>query len=300
MQRKDHLDAFAIGLLIACCAFWGFQQVLVKATLADLPPVFQAGVRFAGTTVVLWLWCRWRGIALWAHDGSLRPGLLAGFLFSMEFFCLFSGLQFSAASRLTVFLYTAPLWAALVLHWFVPSERLRTVQWIGLVFAFGAVAFTLRDGFVGGQTPMQHWGDWLGIGGGIAWALTTVVIRTTVLSQVGAEKMLFYQVASSALVLPVLSYALGEHWSWPWEFSRFALGSLALQTVVGAFASYLVWMWLLGRYPATKLSAFAFFTPVFALLFGAWWLGEAITPSLVAALAGVAAGIVLVNKKPIS
>ena len=55
MDRKEHLDAFAIGLLIVCCAFWGFQQVLVKATLADLPPVFQAGVRFVGTTVVLWL-----------------------------------------------------------------------------------------------------------------------------------------------------------------------------------------------------------------------------------------------------
>jgi drug/metabolite transporter (DMT)-like permease len=297
MQRKDHLDAFAIGLLIACCAFWGFQQVLVKATLADLPPVFQAGVRFAGTTVVLWLWCRWRGIALWERDGSLRPGLLAGFLFSMEFFCLFNGLQFSAASRLTVFLYTSPLWAALVLHWFVPSERLRAVQWLGLVFAFGAVAFTLRDGFVGAQTATQHWGDLLGIGGGIAWALTTVVIRTTVLSTVGAEKMLFYQVACSALVLPLLSYELGEHWSWPWEFSAFALGSLALQTVVGAFASYLSWMWLLSRYPANKIGAFAFSTPLFALFFGSLWLGEQITLSLLGALAMVGVGISLVNRR---
>ena len=67
---------------------------------------------------------------------------------------------------------------------------------------------------------------------------------------------------------------------------------------IGAFASYLVWMWLLGRYPATKLSAFVFFTPVFALLFGAWWLGETITLGLVAALMGVAVGIVLVNRKP--
>ena len=82
--------------------------MLVKATLADLPPVFQAGVRFMGTTVVLWLWCRWRGIALFERDGSLWPGLLAGCLFSMEFFCLFTGLQYSAASRLTVFLYTSP------------------------------------------------------------------------------------------------------------------------------------------------------------------------------------------------
>ncbi len=32
--RKTHIDALAISLLLACCMFWGFQQVLVKATVA--------------------------------------------------------------------------------------------------------------------------------------------------------------------------------------------------------------------------------------------------------------------------
>ncbi|MNU07408.1 EamA-like transporter family protein [compost metagenome] len=68
--------------------------------------------------------------------------------------------------------------------------------------------------------------------------------------------------------------------------------------MVGAFASYLVWMWMLGRYPATRISAFAFLTPLFALLSGALWLGESVTPSLLAALALVAIGIVLVNRRP--
>jgi drug/metabolite transporter (DMT)-like permease len=43
---------------------------------------------------------------------------------------------------------------------------------------------------------------------------------------------------------------------------------------------------------------FVFLTPVFALMFGAWWLGEPITPALLAALTLVAAGIVLVNRRP--
>ena len=55
---------------------------------------------------------------------------------------------------------------------------------------------------------------------------------------------------------------------------------------------------MLGRYPATQLSTFAFLTPVFALIFGTLWLGEPLTPSLLVALAGVALGIVLVNRKP--
>ena len=45
--RKSHLDPLAISLLLGCCMFWGFQQVLVKATVAEVAPVFQAFVRFA-------------------------------------------------------------------------------------------------------------------------------------------------------------------------------------------------------------------------------------------------------------
>ena len=73
---------------------------------------------------------------------------------------------------------------------------------------------------------------------------------------------------------------------------------LLVQALVGAFVSYLAWMWMLARYPATKMSSFVFLTPVFALLFGAAWLGEPITTGLVAALGLVAVGIVLVNRKP--
>jgi len=70
-----------------------------------------------------------------------------------------------------------------------------------------------------------------------------------------------------------------------------------LQTVVGAFASYLSWMWLLSRYPANKIGAFAFSTPLFALFFGSLWLGEQITLSLLGALAMVGVGISLVNRR---
>ena len=295
MTRKDHLDGLAAAILLACCLFWGFQQVLVKATLPELPPVFQAALRFAGAAVLLVLWCRWRGVPLVQADGSLWPGLLAGGLFAAEFACLYIGLQHTRASRLTLFVYTSPFWVALTLPWLVPSERLRRVQWGGLVLAFAGLVVALRDSLVTPAAPDQLLGDLLALSGGLAWGLTTVTIRATRLIRCSAEKLLFYQVAVSALTLPLLSLALGE--TWPQRFSGFATLSLLLQTVVGAFASYLVWMWLLGRYPATRISAFAFLTPLFALLWGAVWLHEPLTPALLVALGLVAAGIVLVNRR---
>lgn len=293
--RKTHLDAFAITVLLGCCLFWGLQQVLIKATIAELPPMFQASLRLIGATALLWLWCVWRGIPLWQRDGSLRAGLLAGALFGSEFACIYVGLQYTTASRLTVFLYTSPFWVALLVPLWVKSERLRGLQWVGLLCAFVAVAFALREGFTGEHTATAR-GDLLALLAGALWGLTTVVIRASALARVSAEKLLFYQLAVSAACFPALSLALGE--VWVWQFSGFAITSLLLQTVVGAFASYLAWMWMLGRYPATKISVFVFFTPLFALLFGALWLGEAVTPTLLVALATVAVGIVLVNRAP--
>jgi drug/metabolite transporter (DMT)-like permease len=81
------------------------------------------------------------------------------------------------------------------------------------------------------------------------------------------------------------------------HYSAYAWGSLAAQTVIGAFASYLTWMWLLRHYPATRVSSFTFLTPVCALVFGVALLHEPLSARLVLALCGVAVGIVLVNRK---
>jgi drug/metabolite transporter (DMT)-like permease len=235
-------------------------------------------------------------VRLFERDSSLFAGLLAGTLFAIEFACLYVGLQFSAASRLTLFLYTAPFWVAVLLPFFVTSEKLRPRQWLGLICAFGAVVFSMREGLDTADQPNQWRGDLLALVAGMFWGLTTVVIRSSPLAKVSPEKLLLYQVGISAVTLPILSLVLGEHWVW--TFSAFASNSLLLQTVAGAFASYLAWMWMLGRYPATKISVFVFLTPVFALLFGALWLNEPVTVNLLASLFMVAGGIVLVNLKP--
>jgi drug/metabolite transporter (DMT)-like permease len=297
-ERKQHLDTLAILLLIACCLFWGFQQILIKTTVAEVPPLWQAAIRFAGATVLLSIWCGWRGVKLFERDGTLLPGLLAGTLFAGEFTCIYLGLQYTAASRLTVFLYTSPFVVALLLPRLVPAEKLRTVQWVGLLIAFAAVALAFSEGFTGHSTPRQLRGDALGLAAGILWGLTTLVIRSSRMATVSAEKTLFYQVAVTAAIAPLLSLGMGENWSL--HYSAYAWTSIALQTVIGAFASYLAWMWMLRHYPATQLSSFTFLAPLFALLFGVVLLHEKLTPQLVTALAAVAAGIVLVNRKKAS
>lgn len=298
IARKNHLDTLAVSLLLACCLFWGFQQLLIKTIVGEVPPLWQASLRFVGATALLGVWCAVRGIKLFERDGTLPAGILAGSLFAAEFACIYLGLRDTTASRLTVFLYTSPFVVALLLPRFVPSEKLRAVQWAGLILAFGGVALAFSEGFSGPGSATQLRGDALALAAGTLWGLTTLVIRSSKMATGSAEKTLFYQVAVTAAIAPLLSLALGETWSF--TYSTWAWTSLALQTAIGAFASYLAWMWMLRHYPATRLSSFTFLTPLFALVLGVVWLGEPLTLQLVLALTGVAVGIVLVNRKPVA
>ncbi|MDO9435586.1 DMT family transporter [Hydrogenophaga sp.] len=295
-QRKTHLDTLAITLLVVCCAFWGLQQILIKVTVAEIPPLWQASLRMWGASALLWVWCAARGVPLFQRDATLGAGVLAGLLFAGEFCFIYLGLMHTSASRLSVFLYTSPFVVALLLPRVVPGERLRQIQWIGLVIAFLAVAIAFSEGFLHSSPAVGQWrGDLMGLAAGVFWGLTTLTIRASGLTSVSPEKTLFYQLAVTSLVAPVLSLAIGERWSL--DYSGLAWGSVVVQTVIGAFASYLTWMWMLRHYPATQMSTFTFLTPVFALVFGVVLLNEPLTPQLVVALVGVAVGIVLVSKR---
>jgi drug/metabolite transporter (DMT)-like permease len=295
LDRRSHLDALAAGTMVALCAIWGFNQTAIKvANAGGIPPVMGAGLRSAGAALLLWAWAAVRGQPLFGRDGTLAAGILAGIGFAAEFLLIYWGLSFTSASRGAVFLYMMPFVVALGMHWLVPSERLDRAKAAGLVCAFSGIVAAFAEGLV--LPDGRQWlGDAMLLGAAVMWGGTTLLCRVTSLARVSAAKTLFYQLAVSALLLPVLSVALGEP---ALEPSRLAWASLAFQTLVVAFASYLGWFWLITRYPATKLSAFSFLTPLFGMGFGALLLGERITPSLMLAAALVAAGIWLVNRRP--
>ena len=126
----------AFGLMLLLCAIWGMQQVSIKVASTGISPILQAGLRSGVAALLVFAWARWRGIALVAHDRSLKPGLLVGFLFGLEFIFIFAGLDHTTVSRMVVFLYTAPCFTVLGLHFFVPGERMGWRQGTGVLLAF--------------------------------------------------------------------------------------------------------------------------------------------------------------------
>jgi drug/metabolite transporter (DMT)-like permease len=293
MTERKALDARAFALMLGLTALWGFQQVAIKLTAHDVSLVMQAAIRSAIATALLIAWAQWRGTPLFGRDGTLGAGIAAGLLFGGEFVFIYAGLGHTAASRMAVFIYLAPVLTALGLHWLVPGEKLVRAQWAGVLVAFAGIALAFGDGFAATRGSLL--GDFFGLVAAILWAATTVLIRATGLARVSAAKTLLYQLAVSAPMLLLASVLMGE--KGVIALTPLALASLAYQGVIVAFASYLVWFWLLTRYLAARLSVFSFLTPLFGVLFGVLILSEPLTPSFIGAALLVGAGIVLVNRR---
>lgn len=291
-MTRDRLDVIAVSAMVTLTALWGFQQVAIKVTNAAVSPVFQSGLRCAGALVLLLVWCRVRNISLFERDGTLVPGLIAGFLFASEFAFIYWALVFTDVGRSILFLYSAPFVVAAGAHFLFPNERLGRAQVIGLLCAFAGLALAVKDGL-----SLPSWraliGDGMMLLAGILWGVTTLYIKSTKLIKIHPAKTLAYQLAMTALFIPG-ALLLGE--SGITKFDGLIAASLAYQIVLVAFASYLAWFALIRMYPAATLAAFTFLSPLFAMLSGAIFLNEKIGPALWIALALVAFGIWLVNR----
>ncbi|MDH0339372.1 DMT family transporter [Metapseudomonas otitidis] len=284
------LDPFACGLMLLLCIVWGFQQVSIKLVEQDVAPVLQLAIRSGIAALVLGAITLWREGRGAFGDGTLLPGLGVGLLFTLEFFFISEGLVRTSASHIAVFLYTAPIFAALGLHLILPEERLSPVQWLGVLVAFGGIALA----FLGkpGNAAGSLFGDALGICAAVAWGATTVLIRGSRLSEAAPVKTLFYQLGVAGVVLLAVAAATGRLGLVP---SDRALLSLGFQVVVVALISYLGWFWLLRRYLASRLSMLSFMTPLFGVGFGVLVLGEPLDSSFIFGGLLVLGGLLLVT-----
>lgn len=295
VETRKAMDGQAVGLMLMLCLIWSLQQVAIKATASDVAPILQIALRSGIAAILVSVLMLARREKPSLRNGAWRPGLAVGFLFALEYLLLGEGLRHTSAAHAAVFLYTAPIFAAIGLHLRLPAERLAPLQWLGIALAFIGIAVA----FLLGEEPTSEenavaglLGDFLSVAAGAAWGATTVVIRCSRLSSVPATQTLLYQLVG-AFVLLLPAAALLDQLSF--NPTPTAVGNLVFQSVIVSFASFLVWFGLLRRYLASRLGVFSFMTPLFGILLGAWLLNEKIEPAFLVGAALVLAGVLLVS-----
>ena len=288
------LDLRAIALVLLLCGIWGVQQVAMKGVAADVAPVMQLAIRFAGASIFFGVLVALREGRRAVADGTLRSGLILGLMFSLEFVFAGSALVHTTAAHTIVFLYSAPIFTALGLQ-FIPEERLDGIQWMGIAAAFCGIVVA----FAGpGSRPVRELiiGDLLALMGGVAWGLTNVVLRRGRVGGANTAKTVLYQVSVATLVLFAFASVTGQTGL---VLSGAAILSLTFQTLFISIISYLLWFWLLRHYLTSRLMLLSLLTPLFGVLFGALLLREPIESRFALGSVLVLTGILIVGSRQV-
>ena len=290
MEQRKAIDGRAAGVMVGLCAIWALQQIAIKLVVGEVPPVLQIAIRsgIAAVLVGLLMVIRKEKIA-WRETGP--AGIAVAVLFASEFYVVGEALKLTSAAHTVVFLYTAPIFAALGLHLKLASERLSRIQWGGIAIAFLGIVIAFYEPNAPAEQKRALLGDFLALLGGAGWGATTVTIRATKLSDASASLTLLYQLVGAALLLAIVAAFTGET---HFHVSALSVGSLLFQGVVVSFASFLVWFELMRKYLASRLGVLSFLTPMFGVVFGYWLLGEVLEMNFLIGAAFVLGGIVLV------
>ena len=268
--------------LVALAAIWGASFLFLRIAAPEIGPVATADLRMliAGGALAAYFaltgfdpqWRRW-----WRHY------ILIGVLNSAAPFLLFAYAALELpVGLMTVLNATSPMWGAL-LSALMLRERLSPARIAGLALGVAGVAVV---------SGPQESGAWLAIaaalGGAFCYGLTAVVLRRwnrgTSSRGMAAGTLLL----AGLLLLPLLAVSPP-----PLPSTRAAMSLLALGLVCGAFA-YILYFRLIADIGATGALTVTYLIPIFGVVWGAFFLGEALSAQVIAGALVVIAGTVLV------
>jgi drug/metabolite transporter (DMT)-like permease len=298
-DRSNHIPIAGVLFLVMLSFLWGANMVSIRFSNQGISPILAATIRSVVASFLLWIYAKYSSEKVFLQGGDLKHGIVIGVLFGVEFLLLYWGPSFTDVSRAVIFLYSHPFWVALGAHFLLTDDRLTWSKTAGLCLAFAGLVlvFGSRSPTLG---PLFWVGDLLELTAGLLWAATTIYIKKFIWNRpISHFQTLFAQLFFS---IPILAAGtLIFEWGRPVDLKPLVLTALFYQSVIVAFMSYLLWFWLIHRYPVSRLAAFTFPTPLFGVLLSGLILGEAITFLLGIGLALVAVGIYLVNRpQPIS
>ena len=260
-------------LALVVVVVWGLNFVVIKAGVAEVPPLLLGALRFvmaAFPAVLLVPRPRvpWR---LWlAYGLTISVG---------QFAFLFSAIHLGMPSGLASLVLQAQAFFTLILSGLILGEAWRSHQLAGLALA--GVGLTLIGSAHGQSMPLV--GFLLTLAAAASWALGNVVTR--LIGRHGPVHPLGLVVWAS-LVPPLPFLAL----SWLIEgpaalvalvergLSLSALGALAYLAWAATLLGYGLWSRLLGRYPANQVAPFSLLVPVVGLTAGWGIHGERLLP----------------------
>ena len=279
------MRAADFGRLIALAAIWGASFMFTRIVAPVMGPVLTADLRMLVAGLALVAYFRLAGFDPgWRRWG--RKYALVGLLNSGLPFLLFAYSALSlSAGLMAVLNATAPMWGAL-LTVLLLGERLAPRRAAGLALGVVGVAVLSRPD---AGAPQGFLAIAACLAGAFLYGLTGVYMKRWALDVPARGMAVGTQLAAGLLLLPLVPFA-----PLPAAPSVLVAASvLALGLVCGAVAYLLYFRLIVDIGPAGALTV-TYLIPLFGVLWGTLFLGEALSMTMLAGGVLVVLGTVLV------
>jgi drug/metabolite transporter (DMT)-like permease len=256
-------------LLAVLTLGWGFNWPMMKMTLAELPVWTFRGLCVGSGAIGLFIIARatrqsirvprsqWGWLAVISICNVTLWNVLIGY-----------GLRMLPAGRSAILAYSMPIWAVL-LSVFILHEKLSRRRILGLLLGMAGMAVLL-----GGELSIMRTspvGSMLVLGGAIAWALGTVLMRRHP-TTVSTTALTAWQLLIGGL--PIMLGALVFDWgTWRPIGPAATVGLVYNMTFVFIFC-YWAWFKIATTAPPGVSSLSTLMIPVVGVFSGVWLLGE--------------------------
>lgn len=284
----------AVLIAVFIHTLWGGNPIAAKFGLVVFPPFASAFIRFVLGILVLLLWARLKRLSLWPTKTEWLTLIWISVMFTVQIGLMNIGIDNSSGIMASVLISTNPIFAAIFAHFLIANDRLSITGTVGLVLAFAGVCLTLLNPDDALNT------DWFSIG---IWVTTAsaallgfrLVVSANAVKHIDTTKVAVWQMVFSLPLFAVAS-AMVETIQWQ-EINLSAVLGLLYQGVIVAGLGFPVSFWLVKHYKPSVMLSFNFVSPVAGVLLAALLLNEAVTPGVVAGVALVAIGLLLVTRK---
>jgi drug/metabolite transporter (DMT)-like permease len=272
---------------------WGSTYLGIKYGLETMPPFLMGSLRFLAAGGVLYLLAIRQGdtigdrprtsqwLAALAIGGALLVGGNGGVILAE---------QYVPTGVVALFVATAPLWMAIIDR-VIFGRRLPPLVIVGLVIGFGGVAFLIGSP---GSGHINLFGAALALAAPLCWASGSVFtrhVKLPVRPLVAASMEMLW----AGALFGVLSLVTGELGRVHWQgISRTSWLALLYLIVFGSLIGFSAYVWLLRSAPLSLVSTYAYVNPVVAVVLGAIFIGEALTPRVVIAGSIILAAVALI------
>lgn len=268
------MNARELTILLAMCVIWGFHYVVIKAAMAEIPPVFYAAMRMTLVAAVLAPFLRWRA-------GKMGYVLLAALCFgAINYIFLFTGVSLASASASAIANQLYVPFATILSVVFL-KERIGWRRITGITLAFAGVAVIVSSR---GEAPPEVR---LGVGIGLVALATLVEAAGSILVKKASGfkpwELLAWFGAVGAPVLWGVTFTLerGQFEALADSDMKLVIAAILYSALLASVLGHTTYYWLLQRRPVSEVASSSLLTTFLAVAFSILILGEPLTAAII-------------------